>query len=74
MTVDFVVGSVWVEYFGLAGSSEHYDQLIQKKKDLCKTSGIRLIALYPSELFSKKFNASLLQILEPLTSPAHAAL
>ena len=46
---DFSVGGVFIEYFGLAGESS-YDAKIEEKKRICAAHGIKLIALYPTDL------------------------
>lgn len=50
---DFRVGKVFIEYFGLKGNTE-YDKKTEVKRRLCKKHGIRLIAIYPSDLVSSK--------------------
>lgn len=50
---DFLVGDVFVEYFGLKGNPD-YDAKTRLKKRICKRHGIRLISIYPSELISVK--------------------
>ncbi len=40
-----------IEFFGLAGIQHKYDQLIEKKKRICKKLNLRLIALYPDDIF-----------------------
>jgi len=44
----------YVEYFGLAQDSPRYDRNIQVKKELCKKYGIRLIAIYPQDLYPRQ--------------------
>lgn len=46
---DFLVEGVFIEYFGLAGEAS-YDVKIEEKKRICAAHGIKLIALYPSDL------------------------
>jgi len=48
---DFLVGSVFIEYFGLAGN-ETYDAKAKEKMRLCQVHGIKLIALYPKDLIA----------------------
>jgi len=59
MTADFAVGRIRIEYFGLAGSNRNYDLIINKKRKLCEAKGLKLIEIYPSELFSKDFRKCL---------------
>ncbi len=63
MTADFVVGSAIIEYFGLAGGSNLYDQNIMKKREICKKQGLNLIEVYPVDLFSRNFKKCLGKIL-----------
>jgi hypothetical protein len=50
---DFLIGDVFVEYFGLAGNPE-YDQKTKLKQDLCKKHGIQLISIFPADLANLK--------------------
>ncbi|SRR5258708_3860575 len=45
--------NVFVEYFGLANDSERYDIEIKRKRSICKEYEIRLIEIYPKDLFPK---------------------
>lgn len=62
MTADFRVGNFLIEYFGLAGEMESYDQLIQKKRTLARDKRMKLIEIYPKDLFSKAYKAFLRKI------------
>ena len=44
-------GKVFVEYFGLAKDSPRYDRGIKLKKRLCKRSGVKLVEIYPRDLY-----------------------
>ena len=44
---------VFIEYFGLAKDSPRYDKSIREKKKLCKQHKIKLIAIYPDDLYPK---------------------
>lgn len=50
---DFLVGNIFIEYFGLAGNEE-YDAKTKLKKTMCKKHNIRLISIYPADLVSIK--------------------
>jgi len=51
---------IFVEYFGLAKDSPRYDRAIRIKKDICREHGIKLIDIYPSDLYPKqKFDKKL---------------
>ena len=52
----FVGGcKIFVEYFGLANDSPRYDRTIDKKKRLCRKYKIKLIEIYPQDIYPKKF-------------------
>ena len=67
MTADFAIGNVRIEYFGLQGLNKIYDQIIKRKQKLCQREGLKLIEIYPSDLFSKNFKSCLRDILKKLT-------
>ena len=46
-------GNVFIEYFGLAKDSPRYDRAIKEKKLLCKSNRIKLIEIYPKDLYPK---------------------
>jgi len=52
-TVDFRVGKIWIEFFGLSGQLKRYDELMKRKLKLAKKLGINLIKIYPKDLFPK---------------------
>ena len=43
----------FIEYFGLAKDSPRYDRDMKTKQEICKKFGIRLIAIYPKNLYPK---------------------
>jgi len=45
--------SVFVEYFGLAKDSPRYDREVKLKKRLCKKNTIKLVEIYPKDLYPK---------------------
>lgn len=45
--------NIFVEYFGLAKDSPRYDRSILEKKKLCKKNKIKLVAIYPEDLYPK---------------------
>lgn len=51
LRADFKVGSVLIEYFGLAGGLE-YDRKIAEKRKIANANGIRLVEIYPTDLAS----------------------
>ena len=50
---DFLIGDVFIEYFGLRGNPD-YDTITRKKQRICNKYGIKLISVYPSDLMSLK--------------------
>lgn len=46
-------GEIFVEYFGLANDNPRYAHAIREKKTLCKNNKIKLISIYPSDLYPK---------------------
>ena len=44
---------MFIEYFGLAKDSPRYDKSIREKKKLCKQYKIKLVAIYPDDLYPK---------------------
>ncbi|TSC89817.1 MAG: Uncharacterized protein G01um10143_307 [Parcubacteria group bacterium Gr01-1014_3] len=45
--------TLFIEYFGLAGDSPRYDRDMKIKKKICEKLGIRLVAIYPQDLYPK---------------------
>jgi len=50
-TADFVVGNYWIEFFGLSGEHERYDELKKQKVGVAKDHALDLIEIYPQDLF-----------------------
>lgn len=46
-------GKIFVEYFGLAKDSPRYDREIKLKKSLCQKNAIKLVEIYPSDLYPR---------------------
>lgn len=44
---------IFIEYFGLANDSPRYDRTIKRKKELCHKHNLRLIEIYPWDIYSK---------------------
>jgi hypothetical protein len=66
MRADFLVGSVFIEYFGLKGDPE-YDAKTKTKEKLCSDHGITLIPLYPEDLVNmRKFEKKISNILKAI--------
>ena len=49
-----VLGDVFIEYFGLASDSPRYDRAIKEKQKICRRYGIKLLEIYPSDLYPKE--------------------
>lgn len=52
-TVDFKIGSLYVEYFGLSGELKKYDILKRQKLRIVRQYKIKLIEVYPKDLYKK---------------------
>jgi hypothetical protein len=50
-TVDFKVGDFWVEFFGLSGGLKRYDELKERKLRLAKRYKLKIIEIYPKDIF-----------------------
>ncbi len=44
-------GKIFVEYFGLAKDSPRYDRAVKEKIKLCRKNKIKLIGIYPKDLY-----------------------
>ncbi len=53
MTADFKIRDTYVEFFGLKGQVKKYDQLVKEKEALWKVKNLKVIKIYPSDLFPK---------------------
>jgi len=52
----FVGGrQVFIEYFGLANDSPRYDRAVRRKKELCRKHKLTLVAIYPQDIYPKKY-------------------
>jgi len=52
-TVDYKIGKYWIEFFGLSGQHEKYDVLKFRKINLAKKYKLKIIEIYPGDLFPK---------------------
>lgn len=50
---DFVINDVYIEYFGRVGLKD-YDDIINRKRILCRKNNIRLIELFPIDILERK--------------------
>jgi len=62
LTADFVVGSRWIEFFGLAGELKAYDALVKKKRQLARKRHLSFVALYPKDLFPTNHLSKILKV------------
>jgi hypothetical protein len=44
-------GKIFIEYFGLANDSPRYDRSIRQKIKLCKINKVKLVEIYPTDLY-----------------------
>ncbi len=51
LSVDFVIKDIFIEFFGLAGDLKEYDKLVRKKQKICRKYNIKLVEIYPKDLF-----------------------
>jgi hypothetical protein len=50
-TVDFKVQDFWIEFFGLSGGLKRYDELKERKLRLAKRYKLKIIEIYPKDIF-----------------------
>lgn len=52
---DWAISSnkIFIEYFGLAKDSPRYDRSIKQKQKICQKNNIKLISIYPKDLYPK---------------------
>jgi len=62
-TVDFKIGDYWVEFFGLKGKVKRYDELRARKLRLARRNNLKLIKIYPEDLFPKGKLSTILNFL-----------
>lgn len=51
MTADFKINDTFVEFFGLLGQNEKYDRLAKEKEALWREKNLKVIKIYPNDLF-----------------------
>jgi len=52
-TADFKINDIFIEFFGLHGQLKSYDRLMEKKLELVKNRNLKLISIYPEDIFPK---------------------
>ena len=60
---DFVIKDYWIEFFGLHGQHKRYDELRKEKLKLVKAYNLKLIDIYPKDLFPKNRLEKILSVL-----------
>ena len=50
---DFKIGNHWLEFFGLDGQLKRYDELKEEKLKLIKKLNLKLVKIFPKDLFPK---------------------
>lgn len=67
-TSDFKIGNTFVEFFGLKGQLKKYNELMDQKLQLIREKKLKLIPIYPEDLFPpSKLDNILTNILRPGT-------
>ncbi len=62
LTADFRLDKdTLIEFFGLAGTHQKYDDNIARKRNLAKDMGLRLIEVYPKDVYPKNKLEAILQ-------------
>ena len=51
MTADFKIDNTYVEFFGLQGEVKSYDRLVKEKEILWREENLKVIKIYPNDLF-----------------------
>lgn len=63
MTADFRVNNILIEFLGLQGELKEYDKSLTEKRKLWEQKKIKIIKIYPKDLFPKSKLDSLLSCL-----------
>jgi hypothetical protein len=53
MSSDFLIDEIRIEFIGLEGQLKKYDHLLKRKRDLTKKQNLKVIEIYPQDLFPK---------------------
>lgn len=61
-TADFKVEDVLIEYFGLAGEHKRYDELKEIKQSIAKLYNLKLVEIYPKDLYPRNRLGEILKI------------
>jgi hypothetical protein len=60
MTADFKVNGFLIEFLGLQGQLKRYDVLLKRKRKIWKEKQLKVIEVYPKDLFPKNRLAQVL--------------
>lgn len=61
-TFDFKIDNRLIEYFGLAGEHERYDELRRIKQEIVKRHKLQIIEIYPKDLYPQSRLDKILQV------------
>ncbi len=61
-TVDFQIKGIFVEFFGLSGELKEYDKNVKMKEKIAKKSNLKLIKIYPKDLFPVNHLSKIIRI------------
>jgi len=50
-TADFKIGDIFIEFFGLHGELKSYDRVMKKKLAIIKANNLKLVSLFPADIF-----------------------
>lgn len=54
---------IWIEYFGLYNEVEEYTEVAKQKIEFCKSKGLKLVTLFPDDLYdTKDFDKKILNL------------
>lgn len=63
MTADFLIEkNIVLEFFGLAGVQKTYDEIVARKKKFCREARLKLVEVYPGDIYPVNRLAELLQL------------
>lgn len=51
MNSDFLINDIRIEFVGLEGESKKYDRFLKRKRNLIKRQNLKVIEIYPEDLF-----------------------
>jgi len=66
-TADFKVGDTYIEFFGLHGELESYDVFMKNKLNYIRMKKLKIISIFPKDLFPKCTLEQKLKIIKPVS-------